>query len=273
MKILILGSDGQIGARLTDYLRGLNHDVIEFDNHLNPMQDLRVPGVLDDIIPGVDFVFFLAFDVGGSVYLKKNQDTYQFISNNIKIMNYTFDSLKKYNIPFIFTSSQMSEMNHSSYGTLKRIGEKYTNSLNGKTIKFWNVYGTKWTGEKSYVIINFIKMAKENNHIYMNTTGQEARQFLYVDDCCKCMNIIMERFNEIKEQQLDVSSFEWIKIKEIAKIVSSHFNDCPVHPSNEVDDVQRSLLKEPCRDILKYWAPEISIESGIKNIINELDTR
>jgi nucleoside-diphosphate-sugar epimerase len=266
MKVLILGSDGQIGRLLAEHLR-LNNEVIGFDNRSNPLQDLRIPNVLDYILPSIDFVFFLAFDVGGSIYLKKNQDTFEFISNNVKIMNNTFDSLKKFNTPFIFASSQMSDMSHSSYGILKRIGEKYTSSLNGKIVKLWNIYGTGWTGEKSSVIINFIKMARENNYIYMNTTGEEARQFLYVKDCCKCMNIIMDQFSEIKERQLDVSSFKWIKIKEIAKIISSHFNDCDIYPSKEVDDIQRSLVVEPQNNILRYWHPETSIENGIKNLI------
>ena len=266
MKILILGSDGQIGRPLTEYLR-LNNEVVRFDNYSNPRQDLRIPNILDSILPGIDFVFFLAFDVGGSVYLKKNQDTFEFISNNIKIMNNTFDSLKKYNTPFIFASSQMSDMSYSGYGILKRIGEKYTNSLNGKTVKLWNIYCTGWTGEKSSVIINFIKMAKENNHIHMATTGEERRQFLHVDDCCKCLDIIMRRFREIKEQQLDVSSFKWMKIKEVAEIIASHFNNCSISVSEETDDIQRNLLVEPRTDILEYWQPEISIENGIKKLI------
>jgi len=266
MRVLILGSDGQIGRPLTKYLR-LNNEVIEFDYYLNPRQDLRIPDVLEYILQSIDFVFFLAFDVGGSVYLKNKQDSYEFISNNIKIMNNTFDSLRKYNTPFIFASSQMSDMSHSSYGILKRIGEKYTNSLNGKTVKLWNIYGRGWTGEKMSVIINFIKMAKENNRINMSTTGEEVRQFLYVDDCCKCMNIIMDRFNEIEEKQLDVSNFKWIKIKKIAEIVASHFDGCDVFPSTETDDIQRSLLVEPRKDILKYWQPETSIEDGIKNLL------
>ena len=140
MKILVLGSDGQIGKALVKYLR-VNHEVIEFDILSNPKNDLRKPGILD--LNGIDFVFFLAFDVGGSVYLKKYQDTYKFISNNIKIMNNTFASLKKYETPFIFTSSQMAGMNNSSYGSLKRIGEYYTSCLNGKTVRLWNVYGSR----------------------------------------------------------------------------------------------------------------------------------
>ena len=91
MKVLILGSDGLIGRPLTEYLR-LSNEVVEFDNYSNPVTDLRVPAILDNVLSEIDFVFFLAFDVGGSVYLKKYQDTYEFISNNIKIMNNTFDS-------------------------------------------------------------------------------------------------------------------------------------------------------------------------------------
>jgi nucleoside-diphosphate-sugar epimerase len=261
-----LGSNGQIGRPLTKYLR-LNNEVIEFDNHSNPPQDLRTPNVLDLILPTVDFVFFLAFDVGGSIYLKNKQDTYEFISNNIKIMNNTFDNLKKFNTPFIFASSQMSSMSHSSYGILKRIGEKYTNSLNGKTVKLWNIYGKGWTGEKASAIISFIEMAKESNCIQMSTTGDEVRQFLYVEDCCKCLNIIMDRFDEIEEKQLDVSSFKWTSIKEIAEIVSHYFNDCEVIPSEETDDIQRSFLVEPHGDILKYWQPETTIENGIKYLL------
>ena len=37
-------------------------------------------------------------------------------------------------------SSQMSNMSYS-HGTLKRVGELYTESLGGLVVKFWNVYG------------------------------------------------------------------------------------------------------------------------------------
>ena len=45
--------------------------------------------------PNSDFIFFLAFDVGGSRYLKKYQNTFDFISNNMRIMENTFSILKK----------------------------------------------------------------------------------------------------------------------------------------------------------------------------------
>ncbi len=128
MKHLILGSEGLIGQYLLKYLKDIGEEVIEFDLLRNDFEDLRLydNNWLANFMYDSDFVHFLAFDVGGSVYMKKYQDTYDFISNNIKIMNTTFDMLKEMNKPFIFATSQMSNMNYSTYGRLKAIGESYT---------------------------------------------------------------------------------------------------------------------------------------------------
>lgn len=267
MKILILGSEGQIGKPLVKYLKKENHIVYEFDIIANILEDLRSPHILNAVLSEVDFVFFLAFDVGGSIYLKNYQDTYDFISNNIKIMNNTFDSLKKYNTPFLFASTQMSTLISSTYGTLKRIGEKYTNNLNGKIIKMWNVYGPQEISIKSHVITDFINMAKTNGSIFMKTNGEELRQFLYVEDCCKCFDIIMSNFSDIDEKELHVSSFKWIKIKDVAKIIASNFNNCKIYSGTEEDDIQRGSLREPNEYVLDFWKPEITINQGIKYII------
>ena len=40
MKVLILGSSGQIGAYLTEYLRKKDHEVIEYDKNIGPQYNL-----------------------------------------------------------------------------------------------------------------------------------------------------------------------------------------------------------------------------------------
>lgn len=264
MRVLVLGSDGQIGKPLCDYLRGC--EVVEFDNYSNPVLDLRIPGILDKLMPSIDFVFFLAFDVGGATYLKAHQDSYEFISNNIKIMNNTFNSLERFGTPFIFASSQMSGMGHSTYGMLKRIGEQYTYSLGGKVLKFWNVYGKDRVKEKSHVITDFIEMARRGR-IDMKTDGTERRQFLYVNDCCKCLQIIMDDYCVIPEIKLDVTSFKWNTIREVSEMISVECG-CPVYPGIGKDDIQRNALIEPSKEILQYWEPETDLNAGILNIIN-----
>lgn len=267
MKTLILGSDGQIGRPLVTYLKQHSHSVVEFDNHSFPPNDLRVQHILNSLLPDIDFVFFLAFDVGGAVYLKQYQDSFDFISNNMKIMANTFDSLRRFNTPFLFASSQMSGMSHSTYGILKLIGERYTHALNGKVVKFWNVYGPEKDTPKAHVITHFISMAKRGK-IEMLTSGAEKRQFLYVTDCCECMEILMNNFYAIQDKNFDVSSFVWTKIIDVAQIISDIFK-CEVIPGKLEDDVQRNELVDPRGEILQYWQPTTNIIEGIKLCVNE----
>ena len=104
MKITVLGSSGQIGAYLTEYLRGKGHTVHEFDVVNGEHQDMTtIPNPeLHRVIMDCDFVFFLAFDVGGSRYLKKYQHTFDFINNNTRLMTNAFGYLKKHNKRFVF---------------------------------------------------------------------------------------------------------------------------------------------------------------------------
>ena len=107
MKVAVLGSSGQIGAYLTEHLSKKGHLVREFDIANNTYEDMtHIPNTfLRNVIMDSDFVFFLAFDVGGSRYLKKYQHTYDFINNNTRIMANTFDLLKTYNKNFVFALS------------------------------------------------------------------------------------------------------------------------------------------------------------------------
>ena len=70
MKVTILGSGGQIGAYLTEYLRKKDYEVFEFDVVNDPHEDMtHIPNpFLRNVIMDSDFVFFLAFDVGAVSY-------------------------------------------------------------------------------------------------------------------------------------------------------------------------------------------------------------
>ena len=179
MSYLILGSSGQIGDALCEYYDNKNISIEKFDIVDNNFQDLRINSntILEDKIRSSEFVFFLAFDVGGSRYLKKYENTFDFVDNNVKIRN-CLSSVPSVNKPFIFASSQMSNMGYSPYGQLKRIGEIYTEILGGIVVKFWNVYGIEKDLEKSHVITDFIIKAKNKKVIDMLTDGTEERQFL-----------------------------------------------------------------------------------------------
>jgi len=278
MKITVLGSGGQIGAYLVDYLREKGHYVYEFDKNNTPHEDLTlIPNtLLEERIAGSDFVFFLAFDVGGSRYLKKYQHTFKFIDNNTRMMANVFGLLEKYNKRFVFASSQMSNMSYSPYGVMKRVGELYTTALNGLTVKFWNVYGIERDHEKAHVITDFIRRGFEEGEFEMLTDGTEERQFLYAEDCCEALETIMENYTDFKpEDPLHITSFRSTSIKEIAELIQGQFNligryDVKIKPGLAKDSVQMDKRNEADNYIFGWWIPKTGIDKGIAKVFEEM---
>jgi len=277
MKITILGSSGQIGAYLTEYLSGKGYDVFEYDIESVPTQDLRqIPNLaLEYLIKESDFVFFLAFDGGGSRYLKKYQFTFDFVNNNTRMMTSVFGLLEKYKTRFVFASSHVSNMSHSPYGTLKRVGELYTQTLKGLTVKFWNVYGVEKDPEKSHVITDFIRKGFEEGQFEMMTDGTEERQFLYAEDCCKALETIMESYTDFKpEDPLHITSFHATSIKEVAAIIMGQFNliykTVRIDPGLAKDSVQMDKRNEADTYITGWWLPETNLQDGIAKVFKEI---
>ena len=267
MKHLVLGSAGQIGDHLVTYLKKQNQDVFEYDIVNSKNEDLRIyNSKLEDLIKNCNFIYFLAFDVGGAKYLEKYQDTYEFIDNNLKIMDKTFALLKKHEKPFIFASSQMAEMYYSTYGVLKSVGERITKSLGGVIARFWNVYGFEEDEEKSHVITDFLKMAKHNGEINMRTDGEEMRQFLHADDASECLLTLCKKWNDVeKGVPLHITNFKWTKILWIAQYAQK-ISGCKINISDRKDQTQRNALNEPNTNILKYWKPKTLLNKGMDDL-------
>lgn len=272
MKYLILGSAGQIGSALTQFLREQGHTVSTFDIADNFTEDLRQPNTqLNGAMNNCDLVFFLAWDVGGSAYLAKYQDTFDFVQNNLKIIVNTFDTIKQHNKPFIFASSQMANMSYSSYGLTKSIGEKITSILGGVTVKFWNVYGIEHDPEKTHVVTDFINKARDTGIINMRTDGTEQRQMLHANDCSECLYMLSQKYNELpRDKEYHVSNFEWNTMLDVAEIIAGHYPGTVIKPSTAKDTVQKDKRNEPDPWILNYWKPKISLVDGINNIIKEM---
>ena len=251
--------------KLVDLINNVNEDMTTIPNPL-----------LEEKIADSDFVFFLAFDVGGSRYLKKYQHTFQFINNNTRLMTNAFTLLQKYNVRFIFASSQMSNMGYSPYGILKNVGELYTKSLNGLIVKFWNVYGIENDHEKSHVITDFIRKGFETGVIDMMTDGEEERDFLYAEDCCDALETVMENFIDFTpEDNLHITSFNYTKIRDIASMICGQFSlmgkyDVVVNPSKEKDSIQLDKRNKADTFILTWWMPKTNIQDGISKVFNSM---
>ena len=277
MRVTILGSGGQIGSYLTQYLSNKGHIVREFDVLNGEHQDMtHIPNTyLRNAIMESDFVFFLAFDVGGSRYLKKYQHTFDFVNNNTRLMANAFGLLQEYDKPFVFASSQMSNMSYSPYGTLKRVGELYTESLGGLIVKFWNVYGIEKDHDKAHVITDFIRKGFEEGDFEMMTDGEEVRQFLYAEDCCEGLEAVMKNYDEFyANDPLHITNFDYTSIREVAIIIENEFKliGKPINilPGEASDSVQLDKRNEADRFIEKYWSPKTDLETGIAKVFEAM---
>ena len=276
-KVAILGSSGQIGAYLTEYLTKKGYLVREFDIVNGQHEDMtHIPNpFLRNMIMDSDFVFFLAFDVGGSHYLKKYQHTFKFLNNNTRMMANVFGYLSEYKKPFVFASSQMSNMSYSPYGVMKRVGELYTKSLNGLIVKFWNVYGIEKDMEKAHVITDFIRKGFETGVIDMMTDGTEAREFLYAEDCCEALETVMGNYDRLtSDNELHITTGSYTTILEIAQDIQKLFSnigkEVVIKPAKSKDEVQKDARNIPDPYIKQFWKPKTSVKEGLKKVFEDM---
>ena len=169
----------------------------------------------------------------------------------------------------------MSNMDYSNYGILKKIGEKTTKSLKGLTVRFWNVYGVEKDFEKSHVITDFIINGIKYKKIKMLSNGKEERDFLYAEDACSGLELLMKNFSEFKKYEfIDLNYGKYYKIIDIAKIISNFFKQkgqvVKLFPSNTTDSVQLNKKNKSVENKLlkEYWRPKYSISRGIKEVFD-----
>lgn len=276
-KILVLGSEGLIGKSLCRKLELSGHKVFHIDKKIN--HDILCEydsGMLDQYIFESDFVFFLAFDVGGAKYLSKNEHTFDFISKNTRMMEKVFDGVREYSKPFIFISSMMTKMPQSTYGILKSLGERYTKSLGGLSIRFWNVYGyEKIEQDKNHVITDFIVSGLNNKEINCMTDGSEVRQFIHADDAAEALEIVMNNYKSAIRMSandlncIDITNNKWTSIKLIGEHIAS-ITKSKINFSESKDKVQKDLKIDADTKIIEVlgWKEKIDLCQGINNLIN-----
>ncbi|MBS0285950.1 MAG: NAD(P)-dependent oxidoreductase [Proteobacteria bacterium] len=270
MRFLVLGSEGVVGKSFCEFIENkTEHSCTHWDIKNGSEFDLRDTNNISKLkktMEDCDFVMFLACDVGGSKYLNTVQNV-TFINNNLLIMINVFNTLLETKKPFIFTSSQMSNMHHCSYGTCKKIGEHYCSSIGGIVVQLWNTYGYEKVDVKSHVINDFIRMALDDKTIHMKTDGSEKRQFLFDTDCAEALFVLAQNYKKYEFQTIHLTNGEWTSIYEIAQIIKDEIKDIEIITNTKKDDTQ-ILVNEPKNFIdTNDWLPKISIRDGIKYLI------
>jgi len=259
MKNLVLGSEGFIGKYFCNYLEANGETVVRFDIKRGAEEDARVVK-LD--LSGIDRVYFLAWDVGGAKYLYKEDAQLTQLDWNVTLMQNVMNQLQESKKPFLFISSQLAEEYDTVYGVTKRLGEIWTRLLDGVFIRQWNVYGPlEENSIRSHVVSDFVHQAVTQGEIRMLTTGEERRQFIHINDVCSAWHAALSQNLKGKH---DVTSFEWIRVRDIADIIAMHAG-ATVIPGATVG----STPLTPISGKIKDWNPTVRIEDGLKQMVEE----
>ncbi len=261
---LVIGSEGFIGKPFCKYLKSLNEKVIPFDIKRNEKEDGRI---YHFDFKKIDRVYFLAWDVGGAKYLyNPDLQLYQ-LDWNLKLLINIMQHLGKNKTKFLFVSSQLSEECDTVYGVTKRLGEVWTQLLEGVCVRVWNAYGIlEPQNIKSHVISDFIYQAVKFGEVKMLTDGGEWRQFTHVDDISKAFHLAMCS-RKLNRTVYDVSSFEWVQIKEVAEII------CDLTKVKLIPGKKRGhTTPAPNRGRLPGWLPSVTLEEGIKRMVNQSES-
>ena len=257
MKNLVIGSEGFVGRTFCEYLDNQGENVVRFDIKRGQHEDAcTAPLPLDE----VDRVYFLAWDVGGAKYLYNRDSQFSQLDWNLKLMLNVMPQLQKTGRPFLFVSSQLAEDYDSVYGVTKRLGEIWTHLLMGVRVRLWNVYGPlEPPTERSHVISDFVYQAIQKGEIHMMTTGEEKRQFIHIDDVCRAFHTAIS--NSLPGVY-DVSSFEWVSVKNVAKIIG-HLTGARVIPGQTLG----STPITPMVGKIPAWNPETPLPEGLNQLV------
>ncbi len=255
---LVLGSEGFVGKSFCTFLESMGETVKRFDVSRDKLEDARQAALP---LENVDRVYFLAWEVGGAKYLYRDDVQFGQLDWNLQLMLNVMPQLRTADVPFLFVSSQLAEECDTVYGVTKRLGEVWTSLLaGGVRVRLWNVYGAyEDSTERSHVIADFVHQALQTGLINMLTTGEEMRQFIYIDDVCRGFH----RALGIGEKRVcDVSSFEWVSIRHVADLIAS-FTGAKVIPGKK----RGSTPITPMQGRVSGWLPEVSLEEGLRRTV------
>lgn len=251
---------------------------------------------------GFDEVYQLAADMGGAGYIFTGLHDAEVMHNSAQInLNAALNAVKAQTKKIFFSSSACVYPAHnqedpdnpmcheasaypaapdSEYGWEKLFSERLYFSfhrnfdLNVRVARFHNIFGPEgsWENGKEKApaaICRKVAEAAEGGEIEIWGNGSQTRSFLYIDECLKCIDAIM---NSTFMGPVNIGSEEMISINNLAKLamkisgknLSIKNIDGPIGVMGRNSD--NKIFKEKMG-----WAPSQTLESGLSQTYQWID--
>lgn len=267
MKILITGSSGFVGRHLVKKLSKKNK-IVTYD--LVCGQDVLNGELLAQRLKGVDLVIHLAAFISATESWEKPAD---YIRNNtlgtLSVVTYAIKAGVKKVI--FFSSAAVKSNPKTPYAVSKIAAEEiiklYSDQINTIIIRPENIYGLGQKANYGYVIHNFINAVKSGKKINIFGSGEQSRDFIYIDDVVGVVEKLIN-FNLKSGSIVGLGIGKETKIIDLAKLVMKimkkknqiNFIKKRKEPQRSVADIK--VLSKLKIDVKKFTY----LEKGIKKL-------
>ena len=297
IRILITGGAGFIGTHLSNKLISDGYEIIIIDDLSSGYRDsvnnkaLFIKGsIVDDIALEKcfkykpDYVIHLAA-------LFANQNSVDHPADDLNVNGVgtlkVLEWCKKTGVKKIVYSSSSCVYGNKSimkesdenfhpdtpYAITKLLGERYAefwsahHKLNVASVRLFNVYGPgDLPGAYRSVVPNFIKLAIDNKPLLITGTGEEVRDFCYVDDTVKGICLVL--FGKTEPGSIfNIATGSKTTIIEIANFINLNCNNKAGIIFKERRDWDAVVSRQADIDKISTelgYKPEVLISDGIK---------
>lgn len=301
MKSIVTGGAGFIGSHLCEKLVKLGHEVIVIDNFFigkkknlkqikNKIKiikaDITCYEKITKYFKKTDNVFHLAALADIVPSIENPKDYFQTnvlgtfnvlqasVKNKIKRFIYSASS-SCYGIPEKYPTSENSVIDPKyPYALTKRQGEELVMhfakvyKLNATSLRLFNVYGprARTSGTYGAVFGVFLAQKLKNMPFTVVGDGRQTRDFTFVTDVIDALVRVQKKKN-ISEEIFNVGSGKTVSINKIVELLKGKKKQIPKRPGEpQITFADIKKIKK-----LTDWKPKVSIEKGIKIILNNIN--
>lgn len=300
---LITGGAGFIGSHMAEFLINQNSKVIILDNlstgstenikHLKQLEfiqgDINDLKTLNNILPKVDFIFHLA--ALGSVNRSIENPLHTHLANSTGFLN-ILQSAKEHHIKGIIYASSSSVYGDDTH--LPKVEDKtgkplspyavtkITNELYAQVfwklfqlpvigLRYFNVFGPRQNPNGPYAaaIPIFIQKMLNNEPVYIHGSGQQKRDFTYIENVIhaniKALETILQNKYECFGEVFNIGCQQNISINKVFHILSCKLNyrQKPIYTEPRKGDIVESLADISKAKKLLNYHPKVFFEEGI----------
>jgi UDP-glucose 4-epimerase len=299
LKYLITGGAGFIGSHLVEKLLNKNNNIIVLDNYSTGRRenlknfknvnlfkcDISKKGnwfkkfkdvdcvfhiaALADIVPSINNpVKYYNSNVNGTLNVLEACKKY-----SVKKMIYTASS-SCYGIPSKYPTAETENIdNQYPYALTKYLGEQLCLhwgklfNIDVISLRLFNVYGTRSRTSGTYGAMFGVFLAQKlaRQPFTVVGDGNQTRDFTYVTDVVSAL--ITAAKSKIKNEVFNVGSGKTISVNKIVELLGGSKVKIPKRPG-EPDCTYANINKIKKK---LNWRPKISIEKGIKLLINNIN--